>query len=90
MNGSAQIPPLQFVNPIVEMLKGVIVQVESGQISSVAVVAVTPEGGVGTPWHGPQVALLHTGAALLESRILRHLEQGSQKPQILRVPAGHG
>jgi hypothetical protein len=79
-------PPIG-INPLVKMLEDVLVQARAGQISSLAMVILTPGGGLATPWAGPQTSDLYMGAGIMQKRIVDTLTQAPRSP-IVRVPAG--
>ena len=55
MNGeTSPIPQIVMGNPVLELLAGIINEVKAGRVTTVAVLAVAPQGGVATPYVGPQ------------------------------------
>lgn len=75
---------VQVVSAAVEILEKVLVEAKAGRITSVGIIMVDPNGGVATPWAGPQIPNLHLGAAMMESRIIRSIES---PPKSAIIPA---
>lgn len=75
------------VSAAVEILEKILAEAKAGRASSVAIVMVDPNGGVATPWAGPQVAQMYLGAGMLQSRIIRALES---PPKSTIIPARMG
>lgn len=90
MNGTDfKFPPQLPPNPLVELLQNVLNDAKAGNISSVAMVIVTPQAGVATPYLGPQRGDLFIGASLLTKRMLDDIATPQQRSPIIRaVPAG--
>lgn len=76
MNGAgvAALGKIPVVSPAVEVLERVLAEAKAGRVVSVAMVMVDPNGGVATPWAGPQIPQMYLGAGMLQSRIIRSIE----------------
>ena len=89
INGeTSPIPAIAMANPLVDMVTQLLAEVRAGRISSMAVVAVTPQGAVGTPYAGGQRADMYLGAGLLQDRILQDIKAPPQRSSIIRATVG--
>ena len=90
MNG---IPQIAIVNPIVEMVERLLADVKANNISSVGLVVVTPQGGIGAMLGGPQRTEIYLGAGILQKRMLQEIDPppgAQQRPAIIRATAAPG
>ena len=88
-NGS--IPALgqmSFANPLVKMLEDMMVEVKAGRVTSLAIVGVTPVGGVATPWAGDRLSDMHTGLCMMQRQILDFMANPQKRSSI--IPARMG
>ena len=87
MNGAHPIidGPLRPVDPVIQMLEEMLQTARSGQLNSLAIVAVTHQAGVAAVFCGPQSGLLYTGAGMLQRRLMRVMDPPpEQRSPILR------
>jgi nicotinamide mononucleotide (NMN) deamidase PncC len=75
-------------NPVVDLLESLLAEARAGRITSIAAVAVAGLAGVATPWAGSQIGDIFVGAAMLQSRIMRQMEEPQKRPTI--IPARMG
>jgi hypothetical protein len=75
------------VSVAVDILEKVLAEARAGRVTSVAMVIVDPNGGVATPWGGPQLAQMYLGAGMMQSRIIRGIEA---PPKSAIIPARMG
>ena len=86
MNGeTSPIPQIVMGNPVLELLTGIINEVKAGRVTTVAVLAVAPQGGVATPYVGPQAGDLYVAAGLLQRRILQNIEAPPARSPLIRA-----
>lgn len=89
MNGAmaAELGAVQLTNPaVVDILEKVLAAARAGQCTSIGLVMIDPNGGVATPWAGPQIPQLHLGAGMMQTRIIRMIEN---PPKSSIIPARH-
>jgi hypothetical protein len=86
MNGSiSPIPQLAMMNPVVQMLEGVLADAKAGRLSSVALVVCMPNGGFGLNYVGGQKGDLFIGASSLAKRLLQDIENPPKVSPIVRA-----
>jgi hypothetical protein len=78
--------PIQFTNPVVQLLEQLLADARANRIASLGVVAVNTQGGVAPLYAGPHRCELYTAAAMLQQRILHDLTQ-TRSPIIRATPA---
>lgn len=80
---------VQVVSAAVDILEKVLAEAKAkaGRVSSIGLVMIDPNGGVATPWAGPQIPQLHLGAGMMQSRIIRAIES---PPKSAIIPARMG
>lgn len=89
VNGDTPIPqPILMANPLVDMVRNILKEVEAGRITSLAFIGVNPAGGVARPAMGLQLSELYIGAALLQDDIRDQLKRPQQHSRIVAAPAG--
>lgn len=79
---------IPHVSAAVEILEKVLEEAKAGRCTSVAIVMIDPNGGVATPWAGPQIPQLYLGAGMMQTRIIRSIEAPQNRPAI--IPARMG
>jgi hypothetical protein len=88
MNGNGEgmqaLPGLAMGNPIVDLLNGVLQDAKAGRISSIAIVAVTPQHGVATPYVGGQLGDMFIGASLLKAELFDKIRTPPKSSPIIR------
>lgn len=75
------------VSAAVDILEKVLAQAKAGNVSSIAMVMVDPNGGVATPWAGSQIPQIYLGAGMMQTRIIRSIEA---PPKSAIIPARMG
>lgn len=85
MNGSNALPPLMMSNPVVDLLTQLLSEAKAGKISSIGIVAVTPQGGCARAYAGGQRGDVYIGISLLKKQILADIEAPQGRPSILRA-----
>jgi hypothetical protein len=87
MNGNGAMPQIELSNPIVEMIERLLADAKAGRISSIGIVAVTPQAQVAAFPVGMQIGDIYLGAGLLQKRILHQIDPplGEKKPTIIRA-----
>lgn len=65
---------IPVVSAAVDLLEKILVEARAGRVTTVGIVLVDPNGGIATPWAGPQIPQLHLGAGILQTRIIRAIE----------------
>lgn len=85
MNGTDALPPIMMSNPLVDLLSQLLSDVKTGKISSIGVVAITPQGGCARAYAGPQRGDIYIGVSLLKKQILTDIETPQGRPSILRA-----
>lgn len=75
------------VSAAVEILEKVLAEAKAGRVLSVGLIMVDPNGGIATPWAGPQIPQLYLGAGMLQTRIVRGIEA---PPKSAIIPARMG
>ncbi len=75
-NGAAiaALGDIPVVSATVDILEKVLVEARAGRVLSIAMVMVDPNGGVATPFVGPQIPQLYLGAGMMQTRIIRSIE----------------
>jgi hypothetical protein len=86
MNGEPQ--PILVSNPLADMVSTLLKDIQAGQITSVAVVAVMRQGGCGSMYAGPQRGDLFIGASSLTKKLLADIEAPQPKSSIIRAVPG--
>lgn len=85
INGLPNLDQIKMVNPIVEMLKQVIKAAEAGELTTVAVVAVNHQGGVGWQKFGGQRAELFVATSLFQDELKVEMRApAAPRPTIIR------
>lgn len=75
------------VSAAVDLLEKVLAEAKAGKVTSIGLVMVDPNGGIATPWAGPQIPQLHLGAGMMATRIIRAIES---PPKSTIIPARMG
>jgi len=91
MNNGHPTPILQDLaaaNPCIQLLENMLVEAKRGNMTSVAVVAITPQGAVATAYAGGQRAELYVGIAILQDSMLNEIKGPQKRPTI--IPARMG
>jgi len=83
MDNSINLPP----NPMMMLLKQIVDAVNAGQISSIAMIAVQPNGITSSHYVGEQRADINVGADILKQVLLRDMTQPKRSP-IIRATMG--
>lgn len=78
---------VEVVSVAVEILEKVLVEAKAGRVTSIAMVMVDPNGGIATPWAGPQITQMYLGAGMMQTRIIRGIES---PPKSAIIPARMG
>lgn len=78
---------VQVVSAAVEILEKILAEAKAGRVTSVGIVMVDPNGGVATPWAGPQIPQIYLGAGMMQTRIVRGIES---PPKSAIIPARMG
>ena len=74
---------IQFGNPLVKMLEEVLAEVKAGRMTSVAIIGITPAGGVATPMIGDRMADMYMGAAMVQRHIMEQILNPPRRPAII-------
>lgn len=75
MNGATGVLGIQVENPMVQMLQNALNEAKAGRISSIAIVMVTPQGGVANPAMGNQFAELYVALGMTQDDIMKQIKQ---------------
>lgn len=78
---------VQVVRETVDILEKVLAAAKAGQVTSIGLVMIDPNGGIATPWAGPQIPQLYLGAGMMQTRIVRGIEA---PPKSTIIPARMG
>ena len=86
MNGdSTPIPQILLTNPVVQLLGQMMAEAKAGKITSIAIIAVNPTGGVGAAAAGGQSGDLYVGCGMLMGRIMSQIEAPPAKSSLVRA-----
>ena len=86
MNGSTfPIPQLQVANPCVQLLENMLADAKIGKLTSVAVVAITPQSGIVNAYAGGQRGDLLVGTLLLQDRIKDDIKGPQTRSPLVRA-----
>lgn len=80
-------PPMSMVNPVVMLLQQLMEDAKANRITSIGIVAVTPQGQLAALWAGPQRGDVYVGSAMLQKRMLHELDPppDAKRPTIVRA-----
>ena len=70
-------------NPCVTALKNILVEAEAGRVTSVAIIAITPQSQVATLYAGGQRGDLFVGTAMLQKGLLEEMQAPQKRPSII-------
>lgn len=86
MNGTGvQDPsPIQMKNPVVEALEAALAAARAGQIHTVGLIMVDPNGNVQPAWAGGRLGDLHLGCSIIQYRLMSIFHSATQQSRILR------
>ena len=89
MNGTngdiGPIPQIMLTNPVIDLLTQMLARAKAGEVTSVAVIAVSAQGGVGAAAAGGQSGDLYVGCGMLMSRIMQQIEHPPAKSSLVRA-----
>lgn len=88
LSNRQQIPGLTMANPCIELLKAMLADAEAGRISTIAVIAVSPQTHVAISYAGGQRGDLYVGTGLMQKRLLAEMEAPPPKSTIIPVRVG--
>lgn len=90
MNGASPLAMgnIPVVSAVVEILEKVLAAAKAGQCTTIGLIMVDPNGGVATPWAGPQIPQLHLAAGMMQTRIIRSIESPPKSSLIQARMAG--
>lgn len=74
---------IPVVTAAVEILEKVLIEARAGRCTSVGIVMIDPNGGVATPWAGPQIPQIYLAAGMMQARIIRSIEAPAQQSRII-------
>ena len=85
MNGHAApiMPEIIGTNPCIQLLENMLAEVKAGNLSSVAVIAITPQSAVATAYAGGQRGDMFVGTAILADALLSEIKGPQKRPTIL-------
>lgn len=79
------LPPVSAViNPVVQLLEQALAAAKAGQIDTVGLVIISGRGDIQPLWAGGRLGDLHTGAGMIQWRIMAQINQPAQQSRILR------
>lgn len=83
------LPQLKIIDPVVDLLERLLVMAKNGQFNTLAVIAITPQGAMTSPYIGPRLGDLIVGTELLKDDIKNQLRAPQQpRPGIIRPMIG--
>ena len=86
MNGNTvQIPQIALVNPCVQLLENMLADARANKLTSVAVVAITPQSGMVNAYAGGQRGDLLVGTLLLQDRIKDDIKGPQTRSPLVRA-----
>lgn len=75
-------------NPLADYVCTLLKEVEAGRVTSLAIVAVAPTGGVATTLLGGQLGDMYVGAAILQHDVMSRIKgQTAAPPGLVRAAA---
>lgn len=88
LNGAVRIPGVQIGNPLVQGLEAILAKVKTGEVSTIAIVALSPQGFFPPIVLGPQRAEMCPALDFAKASLLAEIFAPPKNPGILRAPAG--